>query len=313
MPRPRVTPSRDDNRRTDTNGHRPIYRGYMLVRRGEHADGPTVRPPAVAGLFYPADPDVLADMVDSLLDGAAQSLRTGEGVPVPTRGAAQVEPDAIRAVIVPHAGYVYSGSTAALAWDLLRRGPRPERVTILGPTHRVGILGVALPGAEAFATPLGVNPIDDSGLDELVIRHPATHRDEHSLEVQVPFVQRLWGDVPVTPLAVGDATADHVCAVVEALTGPTTLVVISSDLSHYHPHEVARQLDDETIGRILACDPTIPTNRACGAHPVNGALTAARDLGWQPHLLGACTSADTAGDPYRVVGYSSFALTGEAS
>lgn len=263
------------------------------------------RPPAVAGLFYPADPAELAEWVDGALRGAAQQPEPGD-----------VDPERLRAVIVPHAGYRYSGAVAARGYDLLRRRTSPPgRVAILGPTHRVGIPGLALPRAGRFATPLGSCPIDRSGLEGLpqIAVDAATHAEEHSIEVQVPFIQRILGDLPIVPLAVGSAGPAEVAEVIEALaTDPGTFIVISSDLSHYHPHEVARELDDRTIARVLARDDSIEPNRACGAHPLDGLLRAAPGLGWSAHLLAACTSADTAGEPSRVVGYASFAVTEES-
>lgn len=264
------------------------------------------RPPAVAGLFYPAVPAELAEWIDGALGRSARQ-------PAPEG----VDPDRLRALIVPHAGYRYSGEVAARGYDLLRRrrAPAPRRVAILGPTHRVGIRGLALPAADRFATPLGVCPIDRSGLEGLpqIAANAATHAEEHSIEVQVPFIQRILGDLPIVPLAVGDAGPAEVAEVIEALAAdPGTFIVISSDLSHYHPHEVARELDDRTIARVLAGDDSIEPNRACGAHPLDGLLHAAPGLGWSAHLLAACTSADTAGEPSRVVGYASFAVTEES-
>lgn len=265
--------------------------------------GPVTRPPAVAGSFYPADPDELAGWIDAALDSAAAR-------PIPEG----VDPDRLRALIVPHAGYRYSGQVAALGYQLLRRrhGPAPSRVAILGPTHRVGIAALALPRADIFATPLGDCPIDRTGLADLpqIGVNAATHAEEHAIEVQVPFIQRILGDLPIIPLAVGQAGPRQVGEVIVRLAAdPGTLIVISSDLSHFHPQQQARSLDDRTIARVLAADDTIEPDRACGCHPLDGLLHAAPALGWSAHLLAACTSADTAGEPSRVVGYASFAVT----
>lgn len=268
--------------------------------------GPVTRPPAVAGMFYPADPGELAAWIDGALNRAA-------AMPVPEGD----DPGRVRALVVPHAGYVYSGQTAARGYDLLRRREpdrRPRRVAVLGPTHRVGIRGLALPRADFMATPLGSCPIDPAGLEELaqVRINAATHAEEHSIEVQVPFIQRILGDLPIVPLAVGQAEPQEVAEVIESLVAdPQTLIVISSDLSHYHPHDVARRLDDQTIARVLAGDDSIEPDRACGCRPLDGLLHAAPGLGWSAHLLAACTSGDTAGDRSRVVGYASFAFTEE--
>lgn len=266
----------------------------------------TTRPPAVAGFFYPADPVELAGTIDRLLASTDSDEE-------------EIDPVLLRGLIVPHAGYVYSGQVAAHGYRLLARlavQRPPRRIAVLGPTHRVAISGLALPATCRYATPLGVCPVDASGLDGLaqVSVHAATHAEEHSLEVQIPFIQRILGDVPITPLAVGLAEPGSVAQVIEKLaTDPDTFIVISSDLSHYHAHDQARRLDDRTISRILDRQDTISADRACGAYPLNGMLHAARQLGWLTHILARATSADTAGDPSRVVGYASLALTTEAS
>ncbi|HUX69098.1 MAG TPA: AmmeMemoRadiSam system protein B [Cellulomonadaceae bacterium] len=262
-----------------------------------------VREPAVAGAFYPGDPEVLRITVDRLLADA----------PPPEEAAVP------RAVIVPHAGYVYSGSTAALAYARVARGRDViRRVVVIGPTHRVPVRGVALPGADGFRTPLGVMPVAEAWAEDRLAGVPAvclfaeTHRWEHSVEVQLPFLQRALGDVEVVPLLAGDATGDEVADVLDALWGgPETLVVISSDLSHYLPYEEARRVDAGTIAQISALDGPVDHLQACGATPVNGLLVAARRHGLRPELLGACSSGDTAGDRLRVVGYSAFAFDGD--
>ncbi len=267
---------------------------------------PTVRPPAVAGAFYPADPEVLRDQVDRLLADA----------PAPQPGA--VRP---AAMIVPHAGYVYSGSTAALAYRLLT-GARLDKVVVVGPMHRVAVRGVALPTAEAFATPLGtmrVWPGARAALADVpaAIVHDGTHRDEHAVEVQLPFLQRVLADggpVDIVPLNAGAATGDQVADVIEALwDSPQTLVVISSDLSHYLTYDQARLRDEATIAQILALDGPLDHEQACGATPVDGMLEVARRRGLVPRLLGACSSGDTAGDRRRVVGYCAVVLEPGAS
>lgn len=263
---------------------------------------PVVREPAVAGRFYPADPDQLRAAVDALL----------ADVPPPP-------PDALvpRAVIVPHAGYVYSGSTAALAYARIARGRGTiRRVVVVGPTHRVPVRGVALPGADVFRTPLGDVPVPHAWAQERLADVPAactnpeTHRHEHSVEVQLPFLQRVL-DVDVVPLLAGDALGDEVADVLEALWDDETLVVISSDLSHYRTYEEARRVDAGTIAQITALDAPIDHLQACGATPVNGLLVAARRRGLRTTLLGACSSGDTAGDRSRVVGYCAFAFEGD--
>lgn len=264
---------------------------------------PVVREPAVAGRFYPADPDTLRATVDALL---AEAPAPPPDAPVP------------RAVIVPHAGYVYSGSTAALAYARVARGRGTiRRVVVVGPTHRVAVRGVALPGADAFRTPLGEVTVPHAWAQERLADVPAacvepeTHRQEHSVEVQLPFLQRVLDDVGVVPLLAGDALGEEVADVLEALWDDETLVVISSDLSHYRTYDEARRIDAGTIAQITALDAPLDHLQACGATPVNGLLVAARRRGLRPTLLGACSSGDTAGDRSRVVGYCAFAFDGD--
>lgn len=260
----------------------------------------TVRQPAVAGSFYPGDPAALLRSVDGHLAAARAGLA----------------PDAVapKAVIVPHAGYVYSGSTAALAFARVGLARDTiERVVLLGPTHRVPVRGLALSGATRWRTPLGEVGTEEHapGLNALhhVVTSPDVHRWEHSLEVQVPFLQRVLGEFTLVPLAVGDATPDEVAdALEEVWGGPETVVVVSSDLSHYHPYSEAQRLDRDTVDRILGLDGPLPDGRACGARPVNGLLLAAARHALAPRLLGLCNSGDTAGDRQRVVGYAAVAF-----
>src|SRR5215471_3374550 len=218
-----------------------------------------VRPAAVAGMFYPGDPRELASEVDTYLD------RTGE------------EPQAPgfpKALIVPHAGYIYSGPIAASAYDLLRpaRGV-VKRVVLLGPCHRVPVRGLALPKARSFATPLGDIPIDEEGVGAIrglpqVVESAATHAEEHALEVQLPFLQEVLGDFSLVPLVVGDTLPEKVAEVLELLWGgDETLIVISSDLSHYHAYERAQKIDRATVEAIINLDASISHDQACGATP----------------------------------------------
>jgi AmmeMemoRadiSam system protein B len=260
-----------------------------------------VRPPAVAGAFYPADRDTLASVVGELLADARTHLSPSGPVP--------------KALVLPHAGYVYSGSTAARGYAaLLPARGRLTRVVLLGPTHRVAVDGLALPAAHAFATPLGlvriaeIDPAVRASLPQVVDR-PDVHAQEHSLEVHLPFLQWVLGDVEVVPLAVGRAAPPVVAAVIDALWGgPETVVVVSSDLSHYLPYAEATLRDEATVARLLALDGPITHEDACGATPVNGLLVTARARGLRPDLLHRCTSGDTAGDRRRVVGYAAVAF-----
>jgi len=263
---------------------------------------PGVRPAAVAGTFYPEDARALADEVAAHLDSSREAPQ---------------QPGFPKAVIVPHAGYVYSGPVAASAYDLLRpaRGV-VKRVVMLGPCHRVPVRGLALPHAKAFATPLGRIPLDDEAIGAIrdlpqVVESAATHAEEHALEVQLPFLQQVLGDFSLVPLVVGDAVPERVAEVLERLWGgEETLIVISSDLSHYHTYADAQEIDGATVRAIVGCDAGINHDQACGATPVAGMLIAAKRRGLAPRLLDCRNSGDTAGDKRRVVGYASFALGG---
>lgn len=264
----------------------------------------SIRQPAVAGVFYPAQASVLSSDVHALLAAAALAQ---ESVYVPPK-----------ALIVPHAGYVYSGATAALAYA--RLAPLRaviRRVVLLGPVHRVPVRGLALPGADMFATPLGQIEVDQDALASLkMLRQvgisPAAHALEHSLEVQLPFLQAVLDDFKLVPLAVGDATPAEVAQVLDALWGgPETLIVISSDLSHFLPYDKAQAVDQETVERIMDLSGNLSHEQACGGTPVNGLLLAARRHHLQPHFLGQCNSGDTAGDKNRVVGYAAIAFEQE--
>lgn len=261
----------------------------------------SIRPAAVADMFYPGRATVLARDVSDMLDEARD--RPGSAGSLP------------KALIVPHAGYVYSGPVAATAYARLKAGRGViSRVVLLGPVHRVPVRGLALPGADAFATPLGTVPVDTEAaaalrnLPQVVVSAPA-HALEHSLEVQLPFLQTVLGDFRLLPLAVGDASAQQVAQVLELLWGgEETLIVVSSDLSHYLPYDTAKQVDAETARRILDLSVDIRHEEACGGTPVNGLLLAARRHGLSPELLDLRNSGDTAGDRGRVVGYAAFAF-----
>jgi len=260
-----------------------------------------VRPAAVAGIFYPAARSALASEVRAHLEGV--KAQPGE------------VPAAPKALIVPHAGFIYSGPIAASAYARLGAGRDTiRRVVLFGPTHRVRVRGLALPTGEAFATPLGEVPIDFEAVQQAlelpqVTTSDAAHAHEHSLEVQLPFLQSILDDFTVVPFAVGDATVDEVSEVIDLLWGgPETLIVVSSDLSHYHRYAEARSIDRATGEAILAFAATLDHEQACGATPINGLLLAARRRGLAVELLDLRNSGDTAGDRNRVVGYASFAF-----
>jgi len=261
-----------------------------------------VRPAAVAGAFYPGQAAVLSHDVRALLAQAGYD-------------AGKVPGKVPKAIIVPHAGYIYSGSTAALAYARLAAARlQIQRVVLLGPVHRVPVRGLALPGVTAFDTPLGRIEVDQDAVNAIaslpqVVTSAAAHAQEHSLEVQLPFLQSVLGRFKLLPLAVGDASAAEVADVLELLWGgDETLLVISSDLSHFLPYRSAQAIDGETVRQILHFSPTLSHEQACGGTPINGLLLAARRHDLQAELLGLCNSGDTAGDKGRVVGYASVAF-----
>ena len=259
-----------------------------------------IRPAAVAGMFYPGNAPQLAAEVGELLDGI-ENFEPKLAYP--------------KALIVPHAGYVYSGPIAARAYDELAaaRGA-VKRVVLLGPSHYVAGRGLALPVAEAFETPLGRIPVDAEAVRSLsdlpqVVRSEPAHAQEHSLEVQLPFLQKVLGDFSLVPLSVGAATNEEVAQVLERLWGgPETLVVISTDLSHYHAYDDARRIDGATLARIQGCATDLNHDEACGATALNGFLGLCRAKNLSVRLLAACNSGDTAGGKARVVGYSALAV-----
>ncbi len=263
----------------------------------------SIRQPAVAGSFYPGVSNTLARDVSALL-AAAGPARHGK---LP------------KAVIVPHAGYIYSGATAAAAYAALAGGRGLiTRVVLLGPVHRVALRGLALPGNDIFATPLGNIPVDQAAVALLrsmpqIVTSVAAHAQEHSLEVQLPFLQSVLGEFSLVPLAVGDATAAEIAEVLEVLWGGAeTLIVISSDLSHFLPYAAAQAVDQQTVQRILKLHGPLTHEQACGGTPINGMLLAAKHHHLRPSLLDLRNSGDSAGDKARVVGYASFAFTEES-
>lgn len=259
----------------------------------------SIRPSAVAGTFYPFPKQELASDVIEMLGVAKPDARA----------------DAPKAIIVPHAGYVYSGPIAASAYARLAEVRHTiRRVILLGPVHRVPVRGLALPGVDAFETPLGRVELDQAAIASInsmsqVVVSAAAHAMEHSLEVQLPFLQTVLADFKLVPLAVGDATPAEVAAVLDKLWGgEETLIVISSDLSHFLPYFVAQSVDQETVQSILDFRGPISHDQACGGTPINGFLMAAERHHLRSQLLDYRNSGDTAGDKNRVVGYASFAF-----
>ena len=259
-----------------------------------------VRPAAVAGTFYPGEASALAAEVAAYI---AEARPDPDGARAP------------KAIIAPHAGYIYSGAIAASIYARLAplRG-RIERVVLAGPAHRVYVSGVAIPAAEAFASPLGPVELDLEALRDLrqlpfVEVSDRAHALEHSLEVHIPFLQAALGPFRLVPVVVGDASPSEAAQLFDRLWGgDETLIVVSSDLSHYLPYEAARARDRDTAAAIVKMEATLVPEEACGAAPINGLLVAARRRGLQAELVDLRNSGDTAGDRSRVVGYGAFAF-----
>jgi MEMO1 family protein len=258
-----------------------------------------IRPPAAAGLFYAGNAHQLQTTVSELLSAV--------------QPAAKVLP---KALIAPHAGYVYSGGVAAKAFATLRECAQSvKRVVLIGPAHFVPVRGIAAPTVDAFETPLGCVPVDREALSAIadlpfVVEADAPHAPEHSLEVELPFLQALLGSFAVVPLVIGDAAPQNVAEVLRRLWGGAeTLIVISSDLSHYHDYDTARRLDAATAAAIERGDwQNLGPNQACGFLAVAGLLVEASRRRLTPQRLALCNSGDTAGPRDRVVGYGAWVV-----
>ena len=258
-------------------------------------DAMHVRPAAIAGLFYPRDANVLRESVQGYIDAAPDSTLTP------------------KALVAPHAGTIYSGPTAGFAYKLIPRNV--SRIVLLGPAHRVPVRGLAAPSVDAFETPLGRVPLDREAIAcalELAHVHvdDRPHAQEHSLEVHLPFLQTHLARFTLVPFVVGDASADEVAQVLDRLWGgPETLILISSDLSHFHDYATARSIDAETTAAIEALAPErLHRESACGRVPLSGLLVVAKRRGMRAHTLDVRNSGDTAGTPERVVGYGAYAF-----
>ena len=257
----------------------------------------TIRQPAVAGTFYPDSPGDLNQMISNLLSEA------------------DVNDLSPKALVVPHAGLIYSGPIAANAYRLLRSmAPAIRRVVLLGPSHRVPFHGMALPDCEAFATPLGQIPLDLAAMAALQSFNQVrvldqAHKYEHSLEVQCPFLQSCLDEFKLVPIVVGDDSALSVAEVIEQLWGEQeTLIIISSDLSHFHSYEEACYRDQQTAKAIEQLSSNLTGGQACGCNPLNGMLKVAQRRGMDVITLDVRNSGDTAGDKSRVVGYGAFVI-----
>ncbi len=259
-----------------------------------------IRPPAVAGMFYPAYGAHVRQMIAEYMDAAEPPALTD-----------------VRAVVAPHAGYTYSGPVAAYAYKLLAQQPeKPRRIYLLGPSHRVWFSGVAVADYDVFRTPLGDVPVDRAAGERLVradtrfrlLRAP--HELEHCLEVQLPFLQTIYDDFAIVPILFGDVSPLAVGETLQAYVEADDLIVVSSDLSHYHDQTTAQRLDHHFLDALLAGDKEgVAQGEACGQAPALALMVVAEARGWQPHLLDYRTSGDTSGDYRRVVGYASVAYT----
>ncbi|MGQ9659373.1 MAG: AmmeMemoRadiSam system protein B [Thermochromatium sp.] len=264
-----------------------------------------MRPPAVADQFYPGDPAELGRMVDALLAESTRSLSSRPDAATPPK-----------ALIVPHAGYSYSGPVAAVAYaTLMPVRDRIRRVVLLGPSHRVPFVGLAASSADLFITPLGSVTVDRAAIERALTLPQvrlldAAHAREHSLEVQLPFLQRVLDDFSLVPFVVGEAAPESVAEVLDLLWGgPETLILISSDLTHYLDYHTAQRIDAATSAAIESLSPeSIGADQACGRVPLNGLLTLARRRGLKAKTLDLRNSGDTAGSRAQVVGYGAYAL-----
>ncbi len=265
----------------------------------------SVRAPAVAGSFYPSDTAELADTVRTLIrEAMAQGHRGGATAP--------------KAMIAPHAGYVYSGPIAASVYARCGAARNAiTRIVLLGPAHRVAVRGMAVPSHSGFATPLGVAPLDRAAIESIkalpqVHEFDAAHAAEHSLEVHLPFLQHMFESFTLVPIVVGDAEPPEVADVLRALwCGPETLVVVSSDLSHYHDYDTARSIDMATSNAIANLQiGGVSDQGACGRMPIRGLLHVAREFGMRATTIDVRNSGDTAGPRHAVVGYGAYIFEG---
>jgi len=258
----------------------------------------TIRPPAFAGAFYPASPNRLQKDLETYLDQATPPEITH-----------------VRALVAPHAGYVYSGGVAAFAYKLLGEQPvTPKRIYLLGPAHRVPFHGVSMTDYRAFKTPLGDHPLDTEKIQQLAASGKvfntlsAPHTPEHCLEVHIPFIQTVCPSVPVVPMLFGQVDPVIVGKLLNETLEPEDLIIVSSDLSHFHENEKAHILDRQFLDALLTGDLIgVAHGEACGNAPAIALMTVAQQQGWTPQLLDYRTSGDVTGEVRQVVGYASVA------
>lgn len=254
------------------------------------------RPPAVAGTFYPSDPSVLSEMVSKLLGAVSDDHEPGAS-----------------AIIAPHAGFVFSGQTAGVAFNQFR-GASAKRVLIIGPSHFVSFNGLALSTHSRFSTPLGEVPVDQVAVETLskldfVTRREDAHVREHSIETHLPFLQTVLDNFSIVPVVVGAASDEQIARVIEACWDAESLISVSSDLSHFLTHSTAKEADADTARRIEEGEyETLDGRDACGFRPIRGLMNLVQDRGMKFETLDLRNSGDVTGDRDRVVGYGAFAL-----
>ncbi len=255
----------------------------------------SAREPAVAGLFYPEKSQQLIQLIHSYYEKHETSNRAD-----------------IKALLVPHAGFIYSGEIAASAYHKVLECKNYQRTLLLGPSHRIAFKGLAVTNQDVYRSPLGDLQVDmkcvtqllDQGFVQLI---PEAHFLEHSLEVQLPFIQTTpLAQLPIVPLVVGDASADDVNRVLEAMWQPGDLIIVSSDLSHYLTYQQAKEKDARTSGKICHLQYDLRGHEACGCRAINGLNRWAHDHNWQVECVDLKNSGDTAGDKNRVVGYGAY-------
>ncbi len=259
-----------------------------------------IRPPAVAGMFYPAEAADLQEEIHRHMDAADPPALSS-----------------VCAVVAPHAGYAYSGPVAGYAYKLLSsQTKRPRRILLLGPAHRAWFPGVAIADVDGFRTPLGIQPVDRAYAHELAEAErifsaiTSPHTPEHCLEVQIPFIHAVFPEVPIVPMLFGEVDPAKVGTALNARLTSEDLIIVSSDLSHYHANDTAHTLDRRFLDALLNAEKEgVVAGEACGQAPILTVMTIAEDRHWQPHLLDYRTSGDTTGNQSQVVGYAAIAYT----
>lgn len=259
-----------------------------------------IRPPAVAGMFYPAKAETLRRDIQRYMEDADPPALSP-----------------VRAVIAPHAGYTYSGPVAAYAYKVLEAAStQPNRILIMGPSHRSWFPGVAIADVDGFETPLGVQPVDRAYAREMAEKWrifsaiTSPHTPEHCLEVQMPFIQTVLPDIPTAPMLFGEVDPVEVAEALDQEIDANTLIIVSSDLSHYHDNRTAHAVDRQLLNAVLDQDKKgVIAGEACGQAPILTLMTLAQRHNWQPHLLDYRTSGDITGNRNQVVGYAAIAYT----